>query len=138
MKKLISLIVAAIIILLTSCNIAQNPNSIVGNWWSVPEEEENDHVYLSISEDMTFKCWMTATYYSEITDDIVPDYSGHVKCENGKISLEIDEVDNIGLIMVMDQNAPQELYLDKNGILSMKFHMIMDKTSEFHLRKVEN
>lgn len=136
MKKLISLIVAAIIILLTSCNIGQNPSSIVGNWWSVPEVEEKDHVYLSISEDMTFGCWVFNNHYSEITDDMVPNYRGHVEYKNGKIKLKIDEIDDVMLALVMDQDRPQELYLDKNDILTMKFHMIMDKTSEFHLRKV--
>lgn len=141
MKKLISLIVAAIIILLTSCNITSNPNSIVGNWWSVPEEEEKDHVYLSISEDMTFRCWVFNNHYSEITDDMVPNYSGHVEYKNGKMKLKIDEIDDIILALVMDQNKPQELYLDKNNILTMKFHIIIDKISKshlFHLRKVEN
>ena len=138
MKKLISLIVAAIIILLTSCNISQTPDSIVGNWWSVPEEEEKDHVYLSISEDMTFRCWVFYDHYSEITDDMVPNYSGHVEHKNGKTKLVIDEIGDVLLTVVMDPNKPQELYLDKDDILTMKFHMIMDTTSEFHLRKVEN
>ena len=137
MKKLISLIVAAIIILLTSCNISHNPDYIIGNWWSVPEEEEGEHIYLSVSEDMTFRCWMSTPHYSEITDDIVPDYSGHIKYENGKMSLEIDEVDNIGLIFFMDQDAPQELSIN-NGVLTLAFHLISDETCEFHLRKVEN
>lgn len=89
MKKLISLIIIAIIILLTSCGaktavkpielesdtvssvdeIESTTNKgkklyIIGNWWSVPEEEEGEHVYLSISEDMTFKCWMSTPHYS--------------------------------------------------------------------------
>lgn len=137
MKKLISFIIAAIIILLTSCNVGQNPNSIVGNWWSVSEEEEKDHVYLSISEDMTFGCWMSTPDYSQITEDIVPDYSGHVKYENGKISLEIDEIDNIGLMLIMDQNAPQKIAIDRKGVMTITFHMIMNDNIEFHLRKVE-
>lgn len=85
---------------------------------------------------MTFKCWMSTPHYSEITDDIVPDYSGHVKYENGKMSLEVDEVDNIGLILFMDQNASQELTLNKKSVITMTFHMIMNETCDFRLRKV--
>ncbi len=45
-------------------------------------------------------------------------------------------MDNIGLILFMDQNASQELTLNKKGVITMTFHMIMNETAEFHLRKV--